>query len=159
MNEGDIYHWSYKNPDGFSYWAKSRIAIVRNNRLRDTYWMYNLEAGSSSSDGASWDFSEVASCLDLEFVANISDLQKQAYDNSDYFDNADVVNLNHANAPKGNLYLRKNARRSQTKMLEVARYKRERCISDILHASETVRRLDSAIRMIESDEPLDAIHL
>jgi hypothetical protein len=158
FKEGDIFRWSYnKDTDGLSYWARSRIAIFRNGRLRDTYWMHDLEALFSYSEGHSWSIDEAASDLDLLFVANISDLERQSYDKSELYDDADVVNLNHANSPTGNWYLRKGAQRSREKALATARYKRERSISEMVSAADDVRRMDRMISQIENGETLEGI--
>lgn len=160
MMEGDIYRWSYKKSDDndrFSYWAKSRIAIVRNGRLHDTYWMFDLENCHSTSDGRNWSLDEATHTLELQLLANINDLQKDSFGKADYYDDADIVNLNHANCSSGNFYIRKGAERSRTKMVDVAKHKREKSISEMVWAAESVRRLDGTIRMIENGEPLDGI--
>jgi hypothetical protein len=55
LQEGDIYRWSYRDPNTDnrsygSYHCCSLIAVVKNGRLRDTYW---ADAGDGRSFGAS----------------------------------------------------------------------------------------------------------
>lgn len=148
LNEGDIYRWSYRDPNTDtrsygSYHCCSRIAVVTSGRLRDTYWYGN--------DGKSFGPEDLPN-LDLRFVANFSELDSAKEYQADYYDDADIVNLNHSNSSRDNFYLRKGAVRSQKKMLEVARYKLERSQSDERAAALKSEQLRVAITRIEAGE-------
>lgn len=148
MREGDIYRWSYVEPgddrDYGRYHCCSRIAVITKGRLRDTFW-------SLASDGRSFGLDELSK-LNLTYVANFEDLERHPEWQVDYYDDADIVNLNHSNSTRDNFYIRKGAKRSPTKMLAVARRKIEECESNIRSANWTMEKLRAAINRIEAGE-------
>jgi hypothetical protein len=151
LREGDIYRWSYRDPNVDlrqygTYHCCSRIAVVKNGRLRDTYW--GLSAGS---DGRSFGVDDLPK-LELTFVANFSDLEPAKEYQGDYYADEDIVNLNHANSSGGNFYLRKGAKRSKAKMLEAARYHLERAEATERSAASRAKGLREAIARIEAGE-------
>lgn len=151
FKEGDIFRWSYKEDGDDRAWGRyhccSRIAIFCKGRLRDTYW----QIGTSFSDGRSFGADE-ADRLVLEFVANIDDLEKSSEFNDEYYDNADIVNLNHANSTRGNFYLRKGAVRSAQKMLQSARYKMNEASATAKSARRRADELREIIARIEGGD-------
>lgn len=148
LREGDIYRWSYRGPDldrdgtWGRYHCCSRIAVVKNERLRDTFW-------SCGSDGRSFGVDDLPR-LNLTLLGNFADLEKSDEHNACYYDDTDIVDLNHSNSTRGNFYLRKGAKRSQTKMLAMARYKLERAKSDERMAADRAVRLQETIAHIEA---------
>lgn len=151
LREDDIYRWSYRDPNVDmrqygTYHCCSRIAVVRRGRLRDTYW--GMSAGS---DGRSFGPDDLHR-LDLVRLGNFADLEKAREYQADYYDDADIVNLNHSNSPRNNFYLRKGAKRSQAKMLAVARENLEISIGDERRAAETSQRLRESIARIEAGD-------
>lgn len=101
LKDGDIYRWSYceegdDRPYG-RYHCCSRIAVVRNGRLHDTYW-------PCGSDGKSFGADDLLK-LDLVYIGNFDTLEKSHEWQADYYDDADIVDLNHANSSRGNFYL------------------------------------------------------
>jgi hypothetical protein len=147
--DGDIYRWNYRDPNTDnraygSYHCCSRIAVVKNGCLRDTYW-------HRTSDGR-WFGPEDLSRLDLKFVANFSDLESAKEYQANYYDDADTVDLNHANSPNGNFYLRKGAARSQAKMLDVALSNLERSLANERSAARQSEELRVAISRIEAGD-------
>jgi hypothetical protein len=155
MKEGDIYRWNYREPGDDRNYGRyhccSRIAIAdARGRLRDTYW-------SSGSDGRVFVEADLPK-LDLTYLGNLSDLEKAPEWQADYYDDADIVNLNHSNSSRDNFYLRKGAQRSRAKMLERARYKLEQSESAERSAAWASERLRSAIAKIEAGEIAD-VHM
>lgn len=152
LRDGDIYRWSYREPGDDGAWGRyhccSNIAIVRSGWLHDTYWMIG---DSFSSHGRKFGLDDLHK-LHLTFVANFADLNKAHERDEDYYDDDDIVNINHANSTKGNFYLRKGAKRSAAKMLEAARYKLERAESEQRMAADRAERLRSAITSIEAGD-------
>lgn len=148
LQEGDIFRWSYKEPTDERlhnrYWCCSGIAVVIKNRLFDTYW-------SMPSDGRSFGPEEIWR-LDLVRLGNFSELVKAQEYQADYYDDADIVNLNHSNSSKGNFYLRKGAVRSATKMLEVTEGELERSISAERSAARRSEQLRETIARIKDGE-------
>lgn len=149
LREGDIYRWSYSEPgddrEYGRYHCCSRIAVVKGDRLWDTYW------SSTFGDGRSFGLRDLER-LELTFVANFADLEKADEGQADYYDDADIVNLNHSNSTRGNFYLRKGAKRSAAKMLEIARYRLEREEAAERSAVQAQDRLRAAITKIEAGD-------
>jgi hypothetical protein len=149
--DGDIYRWSYRDPDVDmrqygTYHCCSRIAVVRRGRLRDTYW--GMSAGS---DGRSFGPDDVWR-LDLERLGNFENLEQAPEYQKNYYDDADIVNLNHSNSSRNNFYLRKGAKRSQKKMLEAARYQLEQNEAAERSAADRAQRLRETIARIEAGD-------
>lgn len=154
LNEGDIFRWSYRDHDTDtrsygSYHCCSCIAIVHNGRLRDTYWMIGK---LFASDGTRTFGIDDLPRIELTRLGNLSGLEKAKEYQSDYYDDADIVDLNHSNSSRGNFYLRKNAVRSQKKMLEMARYKLEQSESAERSAAHRSEQLREAIAKIEAGD-------
>lgn len=147
LREGDVYRWRYREPGDDRAYGRyhccSCIAIVKDGILRDTYW----QVGQSISDGK-WFSAEAASRLELTHLGNMADLEKVSEHQADYYDDADIVDLNHPNSTRGNFYLRKGAKRSQDKMLTIARQRLAEANSDF----HTARR-----RMAEIGEIIETI--
>lgn len=153
MNEGDIFRWSYRAPkDHMPYHCRSRIAIFHNGLLTDTYW-------GTPYDNESWDIPAARANLDLEFIANLNDLEKIPEWNEVYYGPTDFVNLNHANSSRGNAFVRKGAKRSAEKMLQVVHYNIERARSRIASLTRDINNLEEIQRAILAAEDLDKLHL
>lgn len=148
LREGDVYRWRYiEGDDGGRPWGryhcKSQIGIVSNGRLVDTYWC----SGSDVKFGA-----DDLHHLKLTFLGNLNDLEKRNEGDRDYYDDADIVNLNHPNSTRGNFYIRKGAKRSAAKMLESAKHLLEHSESDMRCAERTKERALASIAKIESGD-------
>jgi hypothetical protein len=150
IKDGDIFRWSYRN--GGSTWCKSCICIANNGILRDTYW-------SHSGDGAAWTYKEAAEKLNLRFVANLAELERRRESDADYYDDADIVNLNHSNSTSGNFYIRKGAMRSKAKMQKILIDRIAEEERKIERAKDQVGRFRHTISQIEAGEPLERIYL
>jgi hypothetical protein len=155
LQDGDVYRWRYKEPgpnDGAwgRYHCCSQIAIAKDGWLRDTYWH---SRGDTDRTFGPDDLSK----LELTFLGNLSELERAEEWKADYYADADIVNLNHANSSRGNFYLRKGAQRSADKMLEVARYKLEREESVERSAQFAQERLRAAIAALQGGDT--SVHL
>lgn len=149
LHDGDIFRWSYRDPNTDnraygSYHCCSRIAVVKNGRLRDTFW-------GDNSDSRSFGVEDLPK-LELTRVGNFAELEQAKEYQADYYDDADIVNLNHSNSTRDNFYLRKDAKKSQAKMLEVARRNLERSQSNERAAANLSSDLTEAIRRIEAGD-------
>lgn len=152
LKEGDVYSWTYADRLDTGAWGTyhccSRIAIVgANGRLRDTFW-------SSSNDGKSFGVDDLPN-LHLTFLANMADLKKANEHEARYYDDADIVNLNHSNSSRDNFYLRNGAKRSQAKMLESAHRMLKEAESSARMAVQRANELRVAIVRIETGEITD----
>ena len=152
IRDGDVFRWSYSsdklNSNYLSYWAKSRICEAKGGVLRDTYW-------GSATDGSVWQYSEVGPHITLEFIANYDELEKISDGEADYYDEADIVNLNHGNDPKGNVYRRKGTSRSRSAMLAKLDRAVERAESEIRSSHLSLELLAETRRNIEAGMPLE----
>jgi hypothetical protein len=145
LREGDVYRWRYRDPkaDGHpygSYHCCSCIAIVQRGTLKDTFW----QIGGSFSDGRSFALEDLHK-LELTLLGNLSHLVLAKEYEADYYDDADIVDLNHSNSTRGNFYLRNGAKRSRGKMEAVARQRLAEAESD-LHTAQ--RRMDEINQII-----------
>lgn len=150
LREGDVYRWGYRDPNTKhgawgDYHCCSRIAIVSRGRLRDTYW----QIGTSFNECRSFGLEDLPK-LELTFIANLADLEPAKEYQADYYDDADIVNLNHSNHPSGNFYLRKGAKRSQDKMLAVARQRLAEAEADERTAVRRRTEISQIIDQIEA---------
>jgi len=117
--------------------------------LRDTYW--------SMGNDEAWSYEAAQAKLRLVYVGNFADLNKSDEGKAEYYDEADCVDLNHPNSTHGNFYLRKGAKRSRTKMLEVAVYKKERAENEMKYRAQDVARLSDVVDRINSGADLDDV--
>lgn len=152
LKEGDVYRWSYRDPktDGRaygSYHCCSRIAIVHRGTLKDTFW----QIGQSFSDGRSFSLEDLPK-LELKFLGNLSDMASAKEYEADYYDDADIVDLNHSNSTRGNFYLRKGAKRSQDKMLAVANQRFAEAEADFHTARRRMDEIGKIIDQLEAGE-------
>lgn len=151
LRDGDVYRWSYREPGDDRTYGRyhccSRIAVVYRGRLRDTFW----QIGTSFDNGRSFDESDLAK-LELTFLANMDDLVKANEYEAVYYDDADIVDLNHSNSSRDNFYLRKGAARSQKKMLESAKYKLEQYLSEERMARNRAEVIRASIAKIEAGD-------
>lgn len=132
----DIVFWSYSEAKllslkGYSpYHCRSQIAVFNGERFVDTFW----HGGENFSFGPE----KIGSDIVVEYVGNFADLDKQNHycqfeDLDKYYNRVDIVDLNHSNSSRGNLYLRKGAKRSLAKIKESLEYKIKRAQENIDH--------------------------
>lgn len=148
LTEGDVYRWSYRDPatdnrPWGSYHCCSRIAVVERGRLRDTYWYGN--------DGKSFGVDDLPN-LELKRLANLSELVPAKEYEAEYYDDADIVDLNHANSTRDNFYLRKGAKRSPDKMMATAQQRLAEAESDFSTAGRRIDALSEIIRKLDAGQ-------
>jgi hypothetical protein len=149
LREGDIFRWSYREPGddrayGRYHCCSCFVIVDKSGRLRDTFW-------GSGSDNRSFGQDDLPR-LKLTRLGNMADLEKASEHQADYYDDTDIVDLNHSNSSRGNFYLRKGAIRSLKKMLETARYKLEQSVSVERCAANRSEQLRAAITKIEAGD-------
>lgn len=118
--DGDIVFWEYS--DSYlsplklycrPYHCKSQIAVFNKDKFVDTFWY--------GGDNFSFGPEKIGQDIVVEYVGNFEDLEKRSVSLShlrQYYDEKDIVDLNHPNNSGGNLYLRKGAKRSLAVMKE-----------------------------------------
>lgn len=116
MKHLDIYRWSYKNPkdhNSNNYWCTTQIGVVVEDNLIDTYWGWPPER--QFSEGRKWSLEVAQKKLDLEFVANLDDLEILE-DFDKFYD--DVIDLTHSNTTQNLKFIRKGQQRSIPVMIK-----------------------------------------
>lgn len=156
FREDDVFRWRYRDPkldsDYLNYWAKSRIAIVTNGVLRDTYW-------SGTSDNITWSLRDVRDQLNLTYLGNLGDYDKRPEWHAMYYDDADCMDLNHANSSKGNFYIRRGAERSAAKMRETIQLRIGKAQRDRDGAIREIHWLNALETEIVAGKPLSEVYL
>lgn len=157
FNEGDLFRWSYnaaeyeKRSDsrnaGTLYWCVSRIFRFNGDVLVDTYW--------HSGNNKTWTPERAEEQLNLTFLANEADLVKTNY--PEYYDSEDIVNLNHPNSSKGNIYVKKTASRSKDAMLEHAKKQLSDAEYEKRYAERSIERFNEKIQEISESGNLDEV--
>ncbi len=112
MKHLDIYYWSYKNiqkQNSNDYWCTTQIGVIINDKLIDIYWGWPPDR--EFSDGRKWTLDRAQKELDLEFIANLNDLELLT-DNANWYD--DVIDLTHRNTSQNLKFIRKGQKRSYT---------------------------------------------
>jgi hypothetical protein len=138
LRDGDIYLWRWADParDNAGMWGDyhcySRIALVRNGQLFDTYW---------SSDQKKLDPNQVV----LTYLGNpTTDLNVIPHYQAVYYRPEDVVDTRHSNNSSAPVYIRAGAVRDATTMhLEVVRR--------IEDEKSTIRCAQAALTRLEAD--------
>lgn len=150
--EGDVFRWSYKDegPEDRSpyrrYHCCSMIGIVAaNGRMYDTYW------STRSQDDRSFGPDD-RERLKLTYLGNMNDFDRRSEGERDYYDDADIMDLNHSNSSRNNFYIRKGAKRSRKKMLAYARERLKKAESDERWARERAQRHRETIARIQAGE-------
>lgn len=152
----DVFLWRYQDASGdqtLKYWCCARKAIVRGGVLGDIYWAYiDGHKVSFNGDGRWWTPGEAKDRLTLEFKGNLDQFDVIADYNRSMYDDADILDLRHANSSQKQVYLRKGARRSQAAMLAHVNYKIEKAESEIRSANWQIERLSKEKAKIEAGE-------
>ena len=119
---GDIYRWSWNDNEydkrqheissGTMYWCCSKIGIVNEDYLVETYW-------GNTSNNKFFSKEKALEMLDLIYVGNMNDLVEADPRQRAYYLDEDCVDLSHHNSMGGNFYLRKGATKNLDKMKRV----------------------------------------
>lgn len=118
MREGDIYRWSWADPERDNrgafgdYHCKSRIAVFEGGHLFDTFW------GESPTDNSFLSEDKIT----LTFLGNRNDMTVLK-DNPEFYDPADIVSMKHSNNSGAPIYVKPNAKRDPRIMAEVVKYR------------------------------------
>jgi hypothetical protein len=142
--DGQIYRWQWRDEtrhkDGLRDWGtyhcKSRIAVVRNGMLIDTYWY-----------GFSPEYAIKVEAVKLTFYGDES--WPTLYPgNERYYDRADICDMRHANYSSAPIYLRPGAQRKDVAVFQV--------IEELEAEAERLTR-DAASKMKRAAEARDLL--
>jgi len=140
LTEGDVFFWSWRDLER-SHHCYSRIAIVKDGRLIDTYW------GDMSSDRAI-----DPEKADLEFKGNLATLEEINPWRARYYRREDVVDMRHANSDRAPVYVKPGAQRDPEVMRELGRYMIERAESEINMARYRIESIEKSLRCIDAGD-------
>lgn len=159
IKDGDIFRWRYKNekPEHRREWGRyhcrSQIAVAKDGWLADTFW------GSRSDGTAMWPCDEAREILVLEKLGNLSEVEKRPEYEAMYYDDADIVDINHSNSSRGNFYVRKGADRSRHKMIQIAAEKAAAAERERDSALSKIERYKQALADLAAGKPLEEVYL
>lgn len=148
LKDGQIYRWHWKEGEQIGalepYWCKSRIAIVKDGKLLDTYW---------SGDRHSVDVSRV----DLAFMGDQNWPQLRPGEELRY-DRADICDMRHANSSHAPIYVRPGAKLNKAAMLVVLDQREADARSDIRMAEWRLEEIAKKRALLDADK-LDEVML
>ena len=139
FKEGGYFKWNFKEEFtkgdlSLIYWCRSRIARYSQGTLKDTYW------SDYSSNNYELDMDKV----EIQFLGNINDYFRISESDAKYYDKENLLNLSHANNRLGdNLYVRVDAARSKTKMVEEIESRIQSAKHDLQSAERQLSWLES----------------
>ena len=156
--EGDIVRWWLTdkelkrrkdgNNGGTTYWCASQIAVFKDGRFWDTYW-------GSSHDNKNFQPESIGDTHEVKFIANFDELDEISYSSHEYlskmYDESDFVNLNHANSSRGNLYIRKGAKKKIAIIEESYERKITELKSKIDHLKWTLEQTEKEFANLTED--------
>ena len=166
--KGDIVYWSYTkeelkrknhgNNNGTTYWCCSGIAVFNGERFVDTYW------GGGDSMNKAFSIDDIEKSHEIrEYVGNFDELDKQsdytrASDLENYYKSEDIVNLNHSNNSRGNLYLRKGAKKDIGVIRDSLQYQKKNIEENLKYGAIKLKDIESTIENL-TEENLDKVYL
>lgn len=155
--EGAIFRWSWnadhlntdhsklKSQAGTLYWCCSRIGVVVEGRMIDTFW------GERSSSKIFYkDFVEEK--MELSFIANKEDLIQTDPSERAYYLDKDCVDLNHPNSTSGNFYIRRGAKKNLEKMKRVVQRDIIRMKKEIEYELSLIRRNEEILQSLTVED-------
>lgn len=147
MKNNDVFYWSYndkwleKKDDGSNggttYWCCSRYAIYQDGVLRDTFW--------SGGSNRSFIMEDADEQLELTFLGNLDDYKKVGIEYQARYKDEDFLDLNHANSPRGNFYIRKDAKPDVEKMERIVKRSIEAVKRRISSELNAIRRYEKIL--------------
>ena len=139
IKEGDVFDFCYNQETREKlfdpYWCFDGQLITKKDRdgklyLADTYW---------SSDNKTFELKEINKQGTLKFICNLNEIKEIEEWERDYYADDDIFDLSYQHHCYKAFYIKKNAEKSQAKMLEVLKGKMK----------EEKFKLESAGREIE----------
>lgn len=134
--DGDVYLWSFndqeyeKRKDHHDmYWCCSRIGIVANEFLVDTYW--------GSSLNKMFTIDDVNEKLVVAYKGNLNDYTPCRKEDQAMYNDEDILNLSHPNS-SNQYYLRIGALKSKEKMVKVIKRNALKLQHDIEYAKSSL---------------------
>lgn len=157
IKKGDLFRWRYKDEkahsDYLNYWCCSRMCRADETHLVDLYW------GDKNGARGIFTYEQAFLKINLEFIANEADLEKIEDWQACYYRQEDIVNLNHSNNSRGNVYRRKGTQRNREVMLDLAKQYQIDWTRRIKSDEDSLKRADKVVLEIESGCDLEKVYL
>jgi len=134
IKEKDVFHFHPKEYSEIANWCRENLFIAKKDDkgkiyFYDTYW--GLGCGG---DSHTYTFAEANELGKLEYYCNLNEVEVIGQHKIEYFDEKDIFRLHdqHACVESCNYYfVRKGAKRSKEKMLQVLNEKLEKAKHEI----------------------------
>ena len=148
FRNGDVFTWKYKPEEEdrrynsgvhTAYWCKSRIAIVKDGQLIDTYW-------HGGGDSSVLDIDQI----ELEFQCNANEATRINRWERNYYRPEDVMDMSHPNNSGAPVYLKADAKRDPDIMRDFFRHKIECAESDVRMAQSRADEYRNALADVET---------
>lgn len=165
--KGDIVRWGYTpeelkrknhgNNNGTTYWCCSRIAIFDGSLFVDTYW------SSDDSTNKAFSVEDIGKTHEItKHVGNFDELDKQSdYAKIEHFENyykrEDIVDISHPNNSRGNLYLRRGAKKDIGVIRDFLQYQKQNIEENLKHGAIKLKNIESTIENLSEDN-LDKVY-
>ena len=119
--------------------------LIIDNKLYDTFWVRhrsNLMYGKTISIDIDDNCTRLnPSNINYSLLGNIYEMNEIFEDDKKYFDDNDILDLRHSNNSNAPIYVKKDAKRSKKKMLEILKYKISSKNSEIHSLSNQIKDL------------------
>ena len=120
--DGDIVFWSYILPHNGAtdrYWCKAKMAVYFEDlqQFHDLYWIHRHGEKYSKINSSGFIFSpnQIGQIIQVDYKGNLDEFDRKS-SNWDYlvkyYDESDLLCLDHGNDSSHNMYLRKGAKKS-----------------------------------------------
>jgi hypothetical protein len=142
VKEGDYFKWYFADCRGVLrdiYWCKSQICVYKGGHLRDTFWSGG-EAYVLYSHNKEVEY-------EFTFLGNINDYEHFT-GNPERYNKEDILNLNHSNNSRGNIYLRKGAKQSMESVKRKVLEEVDKETNNISYAQSRLVRLEEQLEKI-----------
>jgi hypothetical protein len=151
-SEDELKRRNHGNNNGTTYWCMSQLAIFKDGFFRDTFWWHG-------SDNKKIYLKELENVIEFKYLGNLDDYEKHSNPYERYNPD-DILNLNHANNSRDNIYLKKGAKIDRNVVEKNLKEELDKVISE---ASYYTRRIESMNQKIEefnetTDENLDKFY-
>jgi len=140
MKDNDLYSWSWKEGacnKNDPYWCKSRMAIVRDGNLYDTFW-HDCRDGLKRK----W--------VKIKFLGNIDEMTKISEYDKVYYRYQDIVDTSHSNNSRAPVYIKPNVTRNKKVILELLQYRKEKNERDIGYAQRKLKDLEDQHLLVDA---------
>lgn len=155
LRNGEIYSWRYRqgicSKYSDPYWCKSQIAVCKDGKLFDTYWLGGFECTRGDS---------VLNLdqIEVRLIANLAYLEKIPDNQYRYYAEADRYCFNHPNRPRNHSFVVKGAQRSRRAMREYAQEKYDEAQSKVESAKYDLEIAKKMLALV-ADGKLDEVYL